>query len=184
MKMRLSITAILLAAVGSIPALSDTLSVTAMATPSGSLYDYSYQFSISGSGADVDNIFLGSNDLSPLDVVIDVNGAPTGDWSWLGNDTPENYLQFFNIAGGGLGNGDTLDVTFTSDLIPSAAEFAVGLASSTGDSTNTVNNVLGPYVPTPEPATLPLLISALSLFGLSRVARALLRAALALMPTP
>jgi hypothetical protein len=149
-----------LAVLAAIPGTSATLAVDANATLSGSVYDYSYQFTITGAGADVDNIYLGSNDLSPLDVVIDVDGSPTTDWSWLGNDTPENYLQFFDIGGTSLGNGDTLDVTFTSPFAPSSTEFAVGYASSSGEATNTVMPVLGPAIAAPEPSSVPLLVAA------------------------
>src|ERR1700733_29938 len=118
MRARHTVFAGILVILSALPGVSATLAVTAAATPSGGLYDYSYEFSISGSGASVDNIFLGSNDLSPLDVVIQVDGAATADWSWLGNDTPENYLQFFDFNGTSLGNGDVLDVTFSSALAP------------------------------------------------------------------
>jgi len=152
-----------------LPGVSATLAVTATATPSGGLYDYSYEFSISGSGAGVDNIFLGSNDLSPLDVVIQVDGAATADWSWLGNDTPENYLQFFDFNGTSLGNGDVLDVTFSSALAPAATNFALGLDSSTGDTTNTLNTVLAPTsVVSPEPGTWFLALTGAALFSLGR----------------
>ena len=120
MRARHTVFAGILVILSALPGVSATLAVTAAATPSGGLYDYSYEFSISGSGASVDNIFLGSNDLSPLDVVIQVDGAATADWSWLGNDTPENYLQFFDFNGTSLGNGDVLDVTFSSALAPAS----------------------------------------------------------------
>lgn len=164
MTIKHSIFAGVLVMLGAIPGISATLAVDGAATPSGSVYDYSYQFSITGAGADVDNIFLGSNDLSPLNVVIDVDGSSTSDWSWLGNDTPQNYLQFFDTAGTSLGNGDTLGVTFTSPFAPSSTEFAVGLTSSSGDATNTVTGVLAPSaIPTPEPGSLPLFVAALVL---------------------
>src|SRR5580704_1459773 len=99
MRKRQSLFATIVMVLGIVPGVSATLAVNATATPDGSLFDYSYQFSITGAGASVDNIFLGSNDLSPLNVVLKVNGNPTANWSWVGNDTPQNYLQFFNIPG-------------------------------------------------------------------------------------
>jgi hypothetical protein len=171
MKMRLKqlIFAGILAVLGSFPGTSATLTVAANATAVAGLYNYSYQFSITGPGANVDNIFLGSNDLSPLNVVLEVNGAPTGAWSWLGNDTPQNYLQFFDISGPALGNGDVLDVTFFSQLAPATTNFAVGLNSNTGDTTNRLTNVLAPTsAAVPEPGSLFLLVSGAALFGVTR----------------
>ena len=169
MKMRQSIFASALVVLSALPCVSATLAVQATATPNGPLYNYSYQFSITGTGAFVDNIFLGSNDLSPLNVVQKVDGNPTTNWSWLGNDTPQNYLQFFDTNGTGLGNGDVLAVTFSSALAPSNSEFAVGLTASTSATTNTVTGVLAPCsVATPEPASLLLLASGLALFSVAR----------------
>jgi len=169
MRIRESIFTSVLLALSALPGISATLGVQASATPDGGLYDYSYQFSITGAGAKVDNIFLGSNDLSPLNVVQKVNGNPTADWSWLGNDTPQNYLQFFDTNGTALGPGDVLNVTFSSKLAPGNAKFAVGLASSTSDVTNTVNGVVGPSsVPTPEPGSLPLLVTGLAFVSVAR----------------
>jgi hypothetical protein len=150
----------ILVAASAVPGLAATLAVTATATPDAGLYDYSYQFSITGAGANLDDIFLGSNDLSPLNVVLEVDGTATADWSWLGNDTPENYLQFFDFNGTALGNGDVLDVTFSSTLVPEATNFAIGLDGSTGVTTNTVTDVIAPTSsPTPEPGTWSLLLS-------------------------
>jgi hypothetical protein len=70
-----------------------------------------------------------------LNVDLEVNGSPTADWSWLGNDTPRNYRQFFDVAGTGLANGDVLDVTFSSAMAPAAAGFALGLDSTSGATT-------------------------------------------------
>ena len=82
--------------------------------------------------------------------------------------TPQNYLQFFDTSSTALGNGDVLDVTFTSLLAPSAASFAVGLDSSTGDTTNTVTGILAPTsVVTPEPSSLLLFFSAVTLFSIA-----------------
>jgi hypothetical protein len=144
-----------------IAAQGSTLSVTSSVSAAASFYDYSYDFTVSGAGKGFDNIFLGSNDLSPLNVVIHLNGAPTADWSYLGNDTPENYLQFFSLSSTALAAGGTLEVTFDSIFAPSSTEFAVALNSATSQTSNQVNNVTAPgAVPTPEPATLSLLLVA------------------------
>jgi hypothetical protein len=110
-----------------VPAAAATLSTTATAVPDSTpgVYDYSYAFSVSGSGG-LDNVFLGSDDLSPLKVTIKFDGAAMADWSWLGNDTPSNDLQFFNTNGGFLAAGDTLDLTFTSSFGPALGQYAVG----------------------------------------------------------
>ena len=140
-----------LAFVGVAACCADTLSVTGNETFSGGLYDYSYQFSLAGLGPGVDTLFLGSDDLSPLFLAISLNGTPASDWSWLGNDTPQNYLEFFSTDGSTLSSSDTLGVTFASELAPSVSHFAVGLDSSIGAVTNTVNDVLAPTA-VPEPA--------------------------------
>src|SRR5262249_7522662 len=112
----------------------------------------------------IDNIFLGSDDISPLNVVLEVNGQAAAGWSWLGNDTPQDYLQFFGLAGTALGNGDVLDVTFSSPLVPQATHFAVGLDSATGSTTNRATALLAPSsaAGVPEPGSLGLLAGALA----------------------
>lgn len=137
-----------------VPASAVTLGVTANATPRAGLFDYTYSFAVSGSPSTaVDNVFLGSNDLSPLDVAFTKNGSPTAAWSWLGNDMPTNYLQFFSFSDA-LGNGDQLGVSFESAFAPVADQFAVGLDSSSGIATDRVDGLLGPgSVPAiPEPS--------------------------------
>jgi hypothetical protein len=169
MRIRRSIFAGVVMMLSALPGISATLTVQASVTPDAGLYDYTYRFSITGAGASVDNIFLGSNDLSPLNVVLKVDGNPAGNWSWLGNDIPQNYLQFFSTNGTGLGNGDFLGVTFSSQLAPQAAEFAVGLNGSTGDATNTATGVVGPAaIAAPEPGTLLLLLCGIALFAGAR----------------
>lgn len=169
MRARQTIFAVMLAALSAVPGVSATLSVQATATPAGGLYNYSYLFSIGGSGASVDNIYLGSADLSPLNVVLDINSNPASAWSWLGNDTPQNYLQFFTSSGPALGSGDVLDVTFSSALPPGAANFAVGLDSATGSATNTVTGVLAPSATVaPEPGSLVLILSGVMLILIAR----------------
>ncbi len=172
MRVRQSIFAGVLMMLSALPGISATLTVSATETPDAGLYDYSYRFSVTGAGASVDNIFLGSDDLSPLNVVLKVDGSATADWSWLGSDTPENYLQFFDTAATALGNGDELDVTFSSALVPGTS-FALGLESSTGDATNTVTGVTAPSsaVVTPEPGSFLLLISGLALLLVARRCR-------------
>jgi hypothetical protein len=156
----------ILALLGSLPGVSATLAVGVDVTPAAGLYNYSYQFSITGAGASVDTVFLGSNDLSPLNVALAVDGAPTANWSWLGNDTPQNYLEFFSTNGTSLGNGDVLDVTFSSQLAPANTKFAVGLNSVTSDTTNTVTSVVAPNAAAvvPEPGSLLLVFSGAALF--------------------
>jgi hypothetical protein len=158
MKLTFLTTICCLALLQAAPAMAATLSVTASATPDAGLYDYSYALSVSGAGS-LDNIFLGSDDLSPLNVAITFDGAATTNWSWLGNDTPSNYLQFFNTSGGFLSTGDTLDVTFTSAFAPRAGGFAVGENSGTGSVSNEVTGLLGPTA-APEPASLGLFLIA------------------------
>ena len=138
-----------------LPAGAATLNVAANATASGSLYSYSYNFSITGTGLSVDNLFLGSDDLSPLNVAFTFDGATTSNWSWLGNDTPQNYLQFFSSNGGTLAAGDTLSVTFLSAFAPGSSHFAEGLNSATGATSNVVTGVLAPTAASavPEPGS-------------------------------
>jgi hypothetical protein len=167
MRARQTIFAGILAALSALPGISATLSVQATATPVAGLFNYTYQFSIGGAGASVGNIYLGSADLSPLNVVLDVNGNPAGAWSWLGNDTPQNYLQFFTLSGPALGSGDVLDVTFSSAL-PPGANFAVGLDRAAG-ATNTVTGVLAPgATAAPEPGSLVLIFSGIALIFIAR----------------
>ena len=118
---------------------ADTLSVTASETPTAGLYNYSYQFALTSVGPGVDTLFLGSDDLSPLSLNISLDNIPVNDWSWLGNDVPQNYLEFFSTDGSKLSSGDKLEVTFTSAFAPATTQFAVGLDSSTGAATNRVS---------------------------------------------
>lgn len=144
-----------------VPATAASLVVSSGAAQAGSLYDYTYTFSISGTGLTLDNIFLGSSDLSPLNVAFTFDGSSTTNWSWFSNDTPQNYIDFYATTGGTLGSADTLRVTFSSFLSPGNS-FAVGENSSTGDASNTVTSVLAPAVPEPTSLwTLTLGISAI-----------------------
>ena len=156
--------------VSSYLAVCGTLGVTATAVPSGSLYDYSYTFSVTGAGGGFDNIFLGSDDISPLNVQLTLNGAPTSDWSYLGNDTPQTYLQFFSQSATMLAVGSDLGVTFASALNPVDDHFAIALNSITATVSNQVNGVLAPTAGSsiPEPASLTFVLLAGSL-GLGAV---------------
>ncbi len=142
-----------------------TLGVTATAVPSGSLYDYSYIFSVTGTGGGFDNIFLGSDDISPLNVQLTLNGAPTTDWSYLGNDTPQTYLQFFSQSATMLAVGSDLGVTFASALNPVDDHFAIALNSISATVSNQVNGVLAPTAAAsvPEPASVIFVLLAGSL---------------------
>jgi hypothetical protein len=162
MKLTFLTTVCLAALLQVMPAAAATLSAAASVTPDAGLYDYSYTFSVTGSGS-IDNVFLGSDDLSPLNVAIMFDGATTTDWSWLGNDTPSNYLQFFNANGGSLSAGETLGVTFTSIFAPGSHEFAIGEDSTSGTTTNELTPLLGPMAVTaPEPASFGLFLIAVS----------------------
>jgi exopolysaccharide biosynthesis protein len=154
------------------PAIAGSLAVTAAATPDSGLYDYTYTFAITGTGLSVDNLFLGGDDLSPLHVALKVDGALASNWSWLGNDTPQNYLQFFSTDGSMLGSGDNLGVTFSSALAPASTHFALGLNSSTNATSNTVTGLLAPSAAAgvPEPGTF-----AIFLLGLAISAAIILR---------
>jgi hypothetical protein len=163
MRVRQLIFVTILSALSTLPSMSATLSVSVTATPDASLFDYTYIFSVAGAGARIDNIFLGSDDLSPVSVVLRVNGNPTVDWSWLGNDTPQNYLQFFDTSGTSLGNGDALDVTFSSHLASQTSHFAVALDSSTGQTTNMATGLAAPSAAAPEPGSLLLFGSAFAI---------------------
>jgi hypothetical protein len=161
MKLTFLTTVCLAALLQVMPVAAATLSATASVTPDAGLYDYSYAFSVTGSGS-IDNVFLGGDDLSPLNVAIKFDGATTANWLWLGNDTPSNYLQFFNTDGGSLSAGDTLGVTFTSIFAPGSHGYAIGENSTSGATTNEVTSLLGPMaVSAPEPASLGLLLIAL-----------------------
>jgi len=150
---------------------ADTLSVTASETPTAGLYNYSYQFSLTGTGPGVDTLFLGTDDLSPLSVNISLDNTPVNDWSWLGNDIPQNYLEFFSTDGSKLSSGNTLEVTFTSAFAPATTHFAVGFDSSTGAATNLVSGVLAPTPAVPEPGVFWVLLLFISALFIGRWAR-------------
>jgi hypothetical protein len=152
MKIKLFTSIGLLALLHTLPATAATLGVSANVTPAGALYNYTYSFSVTGAGLALDNIYLGSDDLSPLNVAFTFDGAATSNWSWLGNDTPRNYLQFFSTNGSKLSAGDILGVKFASTFAPGSNQFAIGLDSSTATSSNQVTGVAGPSV-VPEPAS-------------------------------
>lgn len=135
---------------------AQTLTATSTVTPVGAFYNYDYVFSITGpAGTAVDNLFLSSDDLSPVGPFSYLkNGAATSDWSFASNDTPNNYLDFFS-ASDSLRNGDSLDVKFTSAYAPTPTGFANGYDTLNGRYT--ANTVTGLAAPVPEMSTAPLL---------------------------
>lgn len=149
-----------------IPASAATLLVSSSATPSGAEYNYSYTVSISGTGLSLTDIFLTSDDLSPLNVAFTFDGASTTNWSWLSDNTPQDYLDFFDSTGV-LGAGDTLKISFSSFLAPVASHFAIGenLNNNPATVSNMVNDVIAPTA-VPEPASLGLLVLGLGAAGL------------------
>ena len=167
MKMKLFASMCVMAVLSVMPSMAASLGVTASATHTGGLYDYSYVFTISGTGLSVDTLFLGSDDLSPLNVAFIFDGNTSTNWSWLGNDTPQNYLEFFSTNASTLSAGDTLDVTFASALAPASGHFAIGLNSGTSATSNEVTGVLAPTA-VPEAATYSMLGLGLALVGLVR----------------
>src|SRR4051794_21349790 len=115
MKRILLISICLTAFLPCVPVSAATLGVTASATPNNGVFNYAYMFSVTGTGG-IDTLFLGSDDLSPLNLVLSVNGTATSNWSWLGNDVPQNYLEFFSTSGSMLMAGDSLGVRFSSSF--------------------------------------------------------------------
>ena len=96
-----------------------------------------------------------------------MNGTATSDWSYLGNDTPENYLQFFSQSGTPLAVGSSLDVSFTSSFAPEPTQFSIASNSITGDASNEVLSVLAPTTaPEPASATGIVLAAGVALLGL------------------
>ena len=160
--MKLIISTSLLAMLCLVPASAATLTAGLTVMPNSGFFDYSYMFSIAGAGG-IDNIFLGSDDLSPLNLRILLNGGRTPDWSWLGNDVPVNYLQFFSISSTTLGPRDLLEVQFTSSFAPGSMQFAQGFGSTSGAVTNRVIFV-GPSA-VPEPATFWMLLAPVLIVG-------------------
>ena len=148
------------------------------------LYTYAYTFSVSGDATSptpaLTDIFLSSDDLSPLNLTITKNNAPTTAWSFLGNNAPYNYLDFTSLdplTGNPLdtlGAGDELEVTFTDSsglFLPDTTHFAAGFDSSISGFTANVTPLVGPTVNpnpsalTPEPGTLSLVCAMLVVGG-------------------
>jgi hypothetical protein len=156
-------TAVLCGLLAWMPASAASLIVGSSAMPSGAEYNYSYTVSISGTGLSLTDIFLTSDDLSPLNVAFTFDGASAPNWSWLSGNTPQNYLDFFD-ATGVLGAGDTLKITFSSFLAPAASHIAVGenLNNDPVTISNTVSSVIAPTAPVPEPASAGMLLLGLS----------------------
>ncbi|MBV8898213.1 MAG: PEP-CTERM sorting domain-containing protein [Acidobacteriaceae bacterium] len=147
------------------PASAASLVVSSSAAPSGAEYNYSYTVSISGTGLSLTDIFVTSDDLSPLNVKFTFDGASTTNWSWLSGNTPRNYLDFFDSTGV-LGTGDTLKIAFSSFLAPAASQFAIGenLNNNPATASNIVSSVIAPTAAVPEPASAGML-----LFGLGAI---------------
>jgi hypothetical protein len=137
------------------------LTVIASAQADGDLYDFDYLYQVTGTAA-IDNLYLGSDDLSPVsDILFKKNGVLTTDWSWLGNDTPKNYLQFFSTTDS-LSDRDTLEVMFSSPgalFVPTPGHVAGGYDSASGQSYTVAGTVVGPSA-VPEPGVLSLLMGA------------------------
>ena len=128
------------------PALSAaTISATSSATQSGGLYDYSYQFTVSGPGAGVDAFFLSTDDLSPLNVTFTDSA-----WIWAPGSPSQHGIDFYDLSGV-LASGSRLGITFASPLGPQATHFVTGLDLS-NSVTNTVTGIVAPTA-APEPAT-------------------------------
>ena len=142
---------------------AQTLNVSANVTLSSGLYNYDYLFSLTGpstAAPAVSILYLTSDDLSPLDVTFAKNGAATAAWSFVGDDSAGNNLDFFSSSDS-LTNGDTLEVKFTdSDQLFRPLTSPTNSATSADSSTNTystVSNIVAPAA-VPETSTAPLLI--------------------------
>lgn len=156
---------------------AQTLTVTDSVSLNQGVYTYTYAFRVTGDPGSptpaVTDLFLGSDDLSPLNTVITRNNAPTSAWTFLGNSAPYNYLQFTNLGGAdSLGNGDELEVTFedaSSLFQPDTTHFVqaydINAAAGAGGYTASVSNVFGPTAnPVPEPGALSL-VGAIAMVG-------------------
>ena len=162
---------------------AQTLTVTDSVNLSLGIYTYTYAFRVTGDAGSptpaVTDIFLGSDDLSPLNTVITRNNAPTSAWAFLGNSAPYNYLQFTNSGGPeSLGSGDELEVTFFDSsglFLPDTTHFAQAYdpnaAAGAGGYTVSVNGVFGPTT-NPNPSALTPEPGALSLVGAMAMAGA------------
>ena len=167
--MKTILAALLLAA---LPACAgaQTLTATSTAAAAGQFYRYDYVFSITGpAGTAVDNLYLGTADLSPLGPFTYLkNGAATTDWSFASNDTPSSYLDFFSVSDS-LGSGDRLEVQLVSAYAPTLTGTASGYDTANGRYT--LNTVSGLSVPVPEAATTISLGLLLALGGAGLIAR-------------
>ena len=152
---------------------AQTLTVTDSVNLNLGIYTYTYAFRVTGDANSptpaVTDIFLGSDDLSPLNTIITRNNAPTSAWTFLGNSTPYNYLQFTNsrrrgFAGQWRRAGS--DVFRLVRSVPARHDaFCAGIRpqrpAGAGGYTASVSGVFGPTINpnpvlTPEPGALSL----------------------------
>ncbi len=145
---------------------AQTLSLAAAPTVTlaNGLNTYTYNFNVTGpAGTAVTDIFLSSDDLSPLNLTFAKNGGAASAWSLLSNDTPYNYLDFTSLDANGaaldsLRSGDRLTVSFSDSAAQFAAlplQFASAYDSTSGNYTPNVTRLVGPSA-VPEPGSLAL----------------------------
>ncbi len=133
------------------------------ASPSGAFWNYRYAVSEAGTSAAFTDIVLTSADLSPTDVAFNFDSGGAGSWTWF--DLSSTQLDFFNSGTGTLNSGDTLLITFTSDLGPGPQTMQAFNVSS-GVSSNVVSSD-GPAASAavPEPASVVFLVLGLVVCG-------------------
>ena len=110
------------------------------------------------------DVFLSSDDLSPLNLTISKNNAPAPAWSLLSNDTPYNYLDFNSLDANGaaldsLTAGDQLEISFSdsaANFVPLTGHFAAAYDATSGAYSPNVAGLVGPTA-VPEPGVASLL---------------------------
>lgn len=134
-------------------------------TLANGLYNYTYLFNVTGPvGTAITDIFLSSDDLSPLNLTISKNNAPAPAWSLLSNNTPYNYLDFNSLDANGaaldsLKTGDQLEISFSdsaASFVPLTSHFAAAYDSNSTGFTPSVTGLVGPSA-VPEPGVASLL---------------------------
>ena len=129
------------------------------------LNNYTYLFNVTGpAGTAITDVFLSSDDLSPLNLSIKKNNSATTAWSLLSNDTPYNYLDFNSLDANGnaldsLQSGDQLEVSFSDSaakFVPSTNHFASAYDATSGNYSPNVTGLVGPSA-VPEPGVASLL---------------------------